>query len=116
MKIKYLIFIITFLALAVLVITFVMWCGEASAVTTTFPQKAEILKDTKPAKLSALDEIWLSAEPIIMSRITRVNVLVNRLTKKVEYVWSLGYNRYIRPKYCMPNVQNLYDFVHSKDK
>ncbi len=83
--------------------------STAAAFTTT---AAKAPRDSKPAKLSVVDRVWLSAEPIVMNSITRVNVLVNRVTKKVEYVWSNKYNRYVRPKFGMPNVQNLYDSVH----
>jgi hypothetical protein len=40
---------------------------------------------------------------------SRMSVLVNRLTDKVEYVWSFAYKRYVRPKFTMINAQILYD-------
>ena len=90
---------------------------EGAAVTTrAFADTAKKLWDTKPAKLSLLDQAWLSKESIVLNSLTRVNVLVNRVTKKVEYVWSYKYNRYVRPKFSMPNVQNLYNTVHAKKK
>ena len=100
-----------FVVLTVLLMSYVV--NTAMALTFT-PAKAPW--DSKPAKLSLVDQVWLSAEPIVMSSLTKVNVLVNRVTRKVEYVWSYKYNRYVRPKYSMPNIQDLYNSVHSKDK
>ena len=89
---------------------------SSAALTAVSPIAAEATRDSKPATLSLLDQVWLSTEPIIVNSLTRVNVLVNRVTKKVEYVWSYKYNRYVRPKLSMPNIQSLYDSVHSKGK
>ncbi|MDO8525877.1 MAG: hypothetical protein Q7S07_05255 [Candidatus Omnitrophota bacterium] len=85
----------------------------AAAFTVT---RAKTPRDTKPAELSVVDKVWLSAEPVAINSITKVNVLVNRVTGKVEYVWSYQYNRYVRPKLSMPDIQNLYDFSRSKGR
>lgn len=85
----------------------------AAAFTVT---KANIPQDTKSAKLSVIDQVWLSAESVRINSITKVNVLVNRVTKKVEYVWSYRYNRFVRPRLSMPNIQDLYYFARSKGR
>ena len=88
----------------------------AAAFTVTFPKSGDAIKDSKPAKLLPLDQVWLSAEPVAINSMTKVNVLVNRVTKKVEYVWSYKYNRYVRPKFSIPDIQKLYDLANSKGK
>ena len=85
----------------------------AAALTATSPIAAEATGDSKPAALSIIDQIWLSAEPLVMNGTVKANVLVTRINKKVEYVWSSIYRCYVRPKYSMPNVQILYDSAHS---
>ena len=65
-------------------------------------------KDSKSAALSAADQLWLKSDAIELSRITKVKVLVNRLTNKVEYVYAPAYGRYVRPKFVMPDAQKLY--------
>ncbi len=71
----------------------------------------EVLKDTKPALLSITDRILL--EPVIVRMgYSRMAVLVNRLTGKVEYVWSNVYKCFVRPKFTMVNAQKLYDQYH----
>ncbi len=72
------------------------------------PTREEVLKDSKPADLSIADQVLLRKDEIRLG-LSKTNVLVNRLTDAVEYVWTLPYNCYIRPKYTMPNVQGLYD-------
>jgi hypothetical protein len=99
--------------LSVILTTAIILSDVATAAAFTVT-KARMPGDTKSAELSVLDKVWLSAEPVAINSITRVNVLVNRVTKKVEYVWSYQYNRYVRPKLSMPNIQNLYDFARSK--
>jgi len=70
------------------------------------------LRDSKPAQLIITDRILL--KPVIV-RIgaARMGVLVNRLTDRVEYVWSNVYKRYVRPKYATINAQILYDQFHN---
>jgi hypothetical protein len=67
-----------------------------------------VIQDSKPANISIIDKVLL--KPVVV-RIgaSKMNVLVNRLTDKVEYVWSNVYKRYVRPKYTMINAQILYD-------
>jgi hypothetical protein len=75
----------------------------------------EALKDTKPGFLSITDKILL--EPVVV-RIgaSRMAVLVNKVTDKVEYVWSNVYKCYVRPKYTMTNAQVLYNQFYSRIK
>lgn len=68
----------------------------------------EITRDSKPAVIPAADQLFLRQDVIAMGA-ARIRVLVNRLTKKVEYVWSPVYKRYVRPKFIMPNVQGLFN-------
>ena len=79
------------------------------ALTAVSPVAAEATSDSKSASLSLMDQIWLSAEPLIVDGVVKAKILVNRITKKVEYVWSDIYKCYVRPKYSIPNIQNLYD-------
>ena len=72
----------------------------------------EAAKDSKPGLLQVIDRIWL--KPVIVRMGTsRMPVLVNKLTDKVEYVWSYVYKRYVRPKYTMVNAQALYEQFHN---
>jgi hypothetical protein len=80
------------------------------AFTITVPS----IEDSKPAELSATDQIVLRYDTIPMGGSTVVKVLVNRITNKVEYVWSGVINRYIRPKFIMPGAQKLYNKTHFK--
>ena len=84
----------------------------AAALTATSPVMAEATADSKPAALSIMDQLWLSVEPIIINGVVKANVLVNRITRKVEYAWSGVYGCYTRPKFSIPNVQSLYDIAH----
>ena len=90
----------------------------AAALTAVIPGAATATQDSNPAALSFVDQVWLSAESVAISsgtkNITTVNVLVNRITRQVEYVWSYIYNCYVRPKYSIPNIQSLYDAMHPK--
>ena len=73
------------------------------------PTRDEILKDSKPAKLSVVDQIFLKQDEIRMGA-ARIIILVDRLTgSKVEYVWSYQYRRFLRPRYTIPNAQNLFN-------
>lgn len=89
--------------------TIIVFCFVLLAVSPGWAKSVpEVLKDTKPAKLSLVDSLVL--KPVVV-RIgaSRMSVLVNRLTDKVEYVWSFAYKRYLRPKFTMINAQILYD-------
>jgi len=83
---------------------------------STYPAAAAnlppVLKDSKPLSISLADRVLL--KPVIL-RIgaSRMNLLVNRFTDKVEYVWSNAYKRYVRPKYTAINAQILYDQFHN---
>ena len=68
--------------------------------------EAEIYRDSKPKNLSLSDQLYLRAD-VIRFGMMRTDVLVNRVTNRVSYVWY--YKRYVRPKYSMPNAQVLYD-------
>ncbi|MDB4349515.1 hypothetical protein OAA99_01015 [Omnitrophica bacterium] len=80
----------------------------AYRVVRTAPTREEILKDSKPANLSVIDIVVLKQD-VIRIGAAKVEVLVNRLTNKVEYVWSPPYKRYVRPQFVMPKAQNLYE-------
>jgi hypothetical protein len=67
-----------------------------------------VIKDSKPANISIIDKVLLKPVTVRIGA-SKMNVLVNRLTDKVEYVWSNVYKRYVRPKYTMINAQILYD-------
>jgi hypothetical protein len=71
----------------------------------------EAVKDSKPGNLSIIDKAIL--KPVIVQMgSSRMAVLVNRITDKVEYVWSFAYKRYVRPKYTMVNAQLIYNQFH----
>ncbi|MFA5146934.1 MAG: hypothetical protein WC515_06160 [Candidatus Omnitrophota bacterium] len=82
--------------------------GEGVIVTKTAPGRSDILKDSKSAEITVIDQVFLRADTIVTGAIM-IKVLVNRLTNKVEYVWANGYGRYVRPEFVMPNVQELYN-------
>ena len=84
----------------------------AAALTATSPIMVEATTDSKPAALSILDQILMSAEPLIVNGVVKANILVNRITKTVEYVWSDIYKCYVRPKYSISNAQSLYNSAH----
>jgi hypothetical protein len=67
-----------------------------------------VIQDSKPANISIIDKVLLKPVAVRIGA-SKMNVLVNRLTDKVEYVWSNVYKRYVRPKYTMINAQILYD-------
>jgi hypothetical protein len=72
----------------------------------------EPIKDSKPRVLSVVDKILL--KPVIVRiGVSRMPVLVNKLTGKVRYVWSNVYQCYVRPEYTMANAQGLYDQFHN---
>ena len=71
----------------------------------------EAIKDSKPGTLLIIDKI-LFKPVIVRMGSSRMAVLVNRITDKVEYVWSNVYKCYVRPKYTMINAQKLYDQFH----
>ena len=73
----------------------------------------ELLKDSKQETLSIRDQLFLRAETLTIGMAT-AKVLVKRLTNKVEYVWSYRDGCYVRPKFIMPNAQDLYDQMHAK--
>ena len=87
----------------------------ALALTAVSPAAAAATMDSKPAALSLMDRIWLSAQSVVVKSVKKV-VLVNRLTGKVEYVWSDVYKCYVRPKFGAPNIQKLYNTAQSKKR
>ena len=88
----------------------------AAAMTATSPIAAEATSNSKPANLSLVDQLLFSTEPLIINGAVKAKILVNRITKKAEYVWSDVYRCYVVPKYSMPNVQALYDSEHSSGR
>ena len=80
--------------------------GGATATQRNWPSPQEVLKDSKPRVLSAADLILLSPENIYIGY-SRIDILVNRITNVVEYVWAYAYNRYVKPKFVLPNVEKL---------
>ena len=88
----------------------------AAALTAVSPVAAAATSNSKPATLSIIDHILFSAEPLIVNGVVKAKILVNRITKKVEYVWSDVYGGYVLPKYSIPNIQTLYDSAHSGRK
>ena len=64
--------------------------------------------DSKSANVAAADLIFLSYDTISLGA-AKIQVLVNRLTNVVEYVWSNAYRRYVRPQFVLPNAQGLYN-------
>lgn len=83
--------------------------GIGSAVVyENRPTRQEVTADSKSARLSAVDELWLQYDVIKMGAAT-TKVLVNRLTGTVEYVWSNGHQLYVKPQFIMPKAQELYD-------
>jgi len=68
----------------------------------------QILRHSKPKEISFVDQLLLRPATIIIGA-SGIDLLVNRLTNKVEYIWSPVYGRYIRPKFVMPGVQDLYN-------
>ncbi len=68
----------------------------------------EAIRDSKPANISIADRVLLKPVTVRIGA-SRTNMLINRLTDKVEYVWSNAYKRYVRIKYTMINAQILYD-------
>jgi hypothetical protein len=74
---------------------------------------AEAARDSKPAGLSLVDRLYLRAEAINLSSVTKANALINRINGKVEYVWSYRFKCYVRPKYVLPDAQKIYDQTHS---
>ena len=88
----------------------------AAALTAVSPVAAAATGNSKPATLSILDQLLFSAEPLIVNGVVKAKILVNRITKKVEYVWSDVYRCYVRAKYSIPNIQTLYDSAHAGGK
>lgn len=84
-----------------------MLAGIQTAVAFTPDPKA--LKDSKPEKLPAVESLYLKCDTISINSLTKVKVLVNRLTGKIEYVFLNNYKRYVRPEFVMPDAQKLYD-------
>ena len=105
---------IIFAALVILLIS--SSAKIAVALIASSPVMDEATRDSKPAALSLMDRLWLSAEPIIINGVVKASVLVNRITRKVEYVWTDVYRCYARPKYSIPNVQSLYNIAHPNGK
>lgn len=75
------------------------------------PLLDEVIADSKPFDLPVLDEVLLKKDTIVIGA-TTINVLVNRITNTVEYVWSNSHRLYLRPKYVMPKAQDLYNQAH----
>ena len=88
----------------------------AVALTAVSPVAAAATSDSKPATLSLIDRVLFSVEPLVVNGVIKANVLVGRINRKVEYVWSDIYRCYVRPKFSIPNVQNLYDSAHSRGR
>ena len=88
----------------------------AAALTAVSPGAAAATGNSKPATLSILDQLLFSAEPLIVNGVVKAKILVSRITKKVEYVWSSVYGCYVLPQYSIPNIQTLYDSAHSGGK
>jgi len=80
--------------------------GGAAVTIRNSPGPDEVLADSKPRDISAVDLILLSPDNIHIGY-SRIDILVNRITNLVEYVWSPPYNRYVRPKFVLPNVEKL---------
>ncbi|MCX5678948.1 MAG: hypothetical protein NTY76_07600 [Candidatus Omnitrophica bacterium] len=78
-------------------------------IAIAFMPNPEALKDSKPEALSIVDQLYLRYDTIDLNSLTKIKILVNRLTNRVEYVFNNGYKRYIRPKFVMPDAQALYD-------
>jgi len=85
--------------------------GAGAAVYQNSPTRQDILADSKPAQLSVVDELLLKYDSIRQGAAV-TNVLVNRITGIVEYVWAASYQSYVRPKYVMPKAQELYNRTH----
>ena len=83
-------------------------------IAYAFTPNPKALRDSKSEKLAAADRLYLRYDTINISSITKVKVLVNRVTNKVEYVFQNNYKRYVRPKFVMPDAQALYDRKHKK--
>ena len=105
---------IIFIMLTVLLIS--SSSNIAEALTAVSPVAAAATGNSKPATLSIPDQLLFSAEPLIVNGVVKAKILVNRITKKVEYVWSDVYGGYVLPKYSIPNIQALYDSAHSGGK
>ena len=82
-------------------------------IAAAFTFDPETLKDSKTETLSIRDKLFLRPEILTIGMAT-AKVLVNRLTHRVEYVWSYGSGCYVRPRFIMPNAQDLYDQMHAK--
>ncbi len=80
----------------------------AAITRSNRPRRAKILEDSKKTDLSLLDIVVLKKEPILLGS-SKIDVLVNRFSDKVEYVWSIPHKRYIRPKFVLPTAQTLYN-------
>ncbi|MCX5666963.1 MAG: hypothetical protein NTY34_01435 [Candidatus Omnitrophica bacterium] len=80
--------------------------GGAATTQRNWPSPQEVLKDSKPRVLSPVDLVLLSQEEIYIGY-SRIDILVSRITNAVEYVWAYAYNRYVRPKFVLPNVEKL---------
>lgn len=94
----------------VTVITFAILLMLANIQTAiAFAPGPQALKDSKPETLSIADQLYLRYDTIDINSMTKIKVLVNRLTNRVEYVFLNNHKRYVRPKFVMPDAQALYD-------
>lgn len=80
----------------------------AYKVSRNRPTRRDVVKDSKPRNISFIDILFLSPESVLLGH-AKVEILVGRLTGKVEYIWSPPYNRYVKPKFVFPTIQSLYD-------
>ncbi len=78
-------------------------------MAAAFTSNPKALKDSKPENLSMADQLYLRYDTIAINSLTKAKVLVNRLTNRVEYVFHNNYKRYVRPKFVMPDAQELYN-------
>lgn len=74
-----------------------------------FAYNPKALKDSKPENISPADQLYLRYDTIAINSLTKARVLVNRITNRVEYVFHNSYKRYVRPKFVMPDAQELYN-------
>jgi len=82
-------------------------------MAVAFMPNPQALKDSKSEEISIADQLYLRYDTIDLNSLTKIKVLVNRITNRVEYVFNNGYKRYIRPKFVMPDAQALYDKTHA---
>lgn len=78
-------------------------------IAAAFTPNPKALKDSKPENIPMADKLYLRYDTIAINSLTKAKVLVNRLTNRVEYVFHNNYKRYVRPKFVMPDAQELYN-------